>query len=575
MYKNEFQIRQQREKEKQKLEDAATAQVYESYIATFKGSDTGSSDKSKTFVRGGIFNPGEVAPPTETSSSSSSSSSNIPSNNKETYTLGKAESCPTTTEPETKPSFGAIPRKLLATSSTSSSSSSSSSTSNATHKKSEELTNAELVKTTTNLFVKGIPQTIDEEGLFRVFSTCGPVASIRIMWPRQQDDKTWPTNKGFVAYMRRESAEKAFAELNGFVLADSELHVEWYKPIPVPAHPLAIVPAADALGVPRLRTLGVWPVTPEQLRSTQAVVMVPAPSKPSVVVTPPEDRKQRYIIDYTAKVVAAKGGRKFERAVEEAERGNPLYAFLTDKKSPEHTYYKWRVYSYTQGDTEHKWFTGPFQMYAGGPWWLPPPMPAAAAAADGAEGGDCGNPDGSGSGSKVPLSPINVRKLGKFLDNLTISNSRICQVMGFALDHACSAEQVVRVVAESFAAPNAPPPLMIARLFLVSDILYNSSSPAKNAYAYKPLFQDALPGIFRCLAVFYYSLQGRLTAMHFKDQVDRVVGVWEQWSLFPAGFVASLRSAFDSKPSAESTALKRPADLGADAGAPSNKKQNV
>ena len=566
MYKNEFQIRQQREKEKQKLEAAATAQVYESYIATFKGSDGNSSDKSKTFVRGGIFNPGSIAPPSEPSSSSTNSSA--PPSGKETYTLGKAESCPAPaapTEPETKPSFGAIPRKLLATSS----SSSSSSAANASSKKPDEASNPDLIKTSTNLFVRGIPQTFDEEGVFRVFSAYGPVASIRIMWPRQQDDKTRTTNIGFVAYMRRESAERAFAELNGTVLADVELHIEWYKPITVPAHPLALVPDAEALGLPRLRTLASWPVTPEQLRSAQAVVMAPPPPKPSVVVTPPEDKRQRFIIDYTAKVVAAKGGKKFERVVAEAERGNPLYAFLTDRKSPDHTYYKWRVYSYTQGDTERRWFTSPFQMYADGPWWLPPPLPAGADAADGGDG----SADGSGNASKVPLSPINVRRLGKFLGNLTISNSRICQVMGFALDHACSAEQVVRIVAESFAALNAPPPLMIARLFLVSDILYNSSSPAKNAYAYKPLFQDALPGIFRCLALFYYSLQGRLTAMHFKDQVERVVGVWEQWSLFPPDFVASLRSAFDSKPDPEVMTLKRSADVG-DSDVPL-KKQNL
>lgn len=532
MYRNEFQIHQQREKEKQKLEDAETAQVYESYIKTFKGPEKGSSDRAKTFVRGGVFNPeavAEVAPPEEPTGS------DVPPSGKETYTLGKPDS-------EPRPSHGGIPRKVL------SSTSSSSSSSNFSHKRSEEVANVDVIKTSTNLFIRGLSQAVDEERLFRLFSKYGPVASIKIMWPRSQDDKSRIRNTGFLAYMRRDSAEIAITELNGYVLADVELHIEWSKPITIPAYPLALLTDTEAGGLPKLRTLTSWPVTLEQLDSTQTFLSHPPP-KPSVVVVAPESKKQRFVIDYMAKVVAAKGGRKFERAVEEAEKENPLYAFLLDKKSSEYVYYRWRVYSYTQGDTEHKWSTAPFQMFVNGPWWLPPPLPSSSSDSE------------VGGTSKAPLSAVGVGKLGRLLDSLTVSNSKICQVMGFALDHATSAEHVVRIVADSFSVPNIPAPLMVARLFLVSDILYNSSSPAKNAYAYKALFQAALPGIFRCLALFYNSLQGRLTAMHFRDQVERVVSVWEQWALFPSEFIASLRGAFEVKPGPENTSLKRPADF--------------
>lgn len=40
--------------------------------------------------------------------------------------------------------------------------------------------------------------------------------------------------------------------------------------------------------------------------------------------------------------------------------------------SDTHKYYRWRVYSLSQGDSLQKWRTAPFQMVEGGPFWVPP-----------------------------------------------------------------------------------------------------------------------------------------------------------------------------------------------------------
>ncbi len=45
----------------------------------------------------------------------------------------------------------------------------------------------------------------------------------------------------------------------------------------------------------------------------------------------------------------------------------------------------------------------------------------------------------------------------------------------------------------------------VARLFLVSDILHNSTAPVRNASRYRGLLEDTLPDIFQ-------SLQARLAA---------------------------------------------------------------
>jgi hypothetical protein len=64
------------------------------------------------------------------------------------------------------------------------------------------------------------------------------------------------------------------------------------------------------------------------------------------VVAPPDGRLQ-HVID-TMALHVLDGGCAFEQAVMERGRGNPLFDFLFDLKSKEHTYYVWRLYSFAQ-----------------------------------------------------------------------------------------------------------------------------------------------------------------------------------------------------------------------------------
>jgi U2-associated protein SR140 len=50
-------------------------------------------------------------------------------------------------------------------------------------------------------------------------------------------------------------------------------------------------------------------------------------------------------------------------------------SFLFDIHDKNYLYYKWRTYSYAQGDSERTWRIEPFQMSVGGPVWIPPPLP--------------------------------------------------------------------------------------------------------------------------------------------------------------------------------------------------------
>ena len=54
-----------------------------------------------------------------------------------------------------------------------------------------------------------------EEQLCKLFGQYGPLASVKIMWPRTEEEKARNRNCGFVAYMNRSDGERALKELVG------------------------------------------------------------------------------------------------------------------------------------------------------------------------------------------------------------------------------------------------------------------------------------------------------------------------------------------------------------------------
>jgi hypothetical protein len=58
----------------------------------------------------------------------------------------------------------------------------------------------------TNLYVSNMFRTVNEQVLMETFGRYGPLASVKIMWPRkEEDDGTKTHNSGFVAFMVRPS----------------------------------------------------------------------------------------------------------------------------------------------------------------------------------------------------------------------------------------------------------------------------------------------------------------------------------------------------------------------------------
>jgi len=67
-----------------------------------------------------------------------------------------------------------------------------------------------------------------------------------------------------------------------------------------------------------------------------------------------------------------KEGYSFEKVFLENESNNKDFSFLFDLKSPENLYYRWRVYSLFQNDTNKYWRTEPFEIINKGLVWNPP-----------------------------------------------------------------------------------------------------------------------------------------------------------------------------------------------------------
>jgi len=74
------------------------------------------------------------------------------------------------------------------------------------------------------------------------------------------------------------------------------------------------------------------------------------------------------------------------------------------------------------------------------------------------------------------------------LRGLTTQRQRIRDAMCFAIDNSEAANEIVQIMIEALTLCETPIPTKVARLFLVSDILHNSTAPVRNAHAYRSLY---------------------------------------------------------------------------------------
>lgn len=310
----------------------------------------------------------------------------------------------------------------------------------------------------------------------------------------------------------------------------------------------------------------------------------------AIHVIPPADPYRRKFITTVASFIA-KDGSLLERKIAERESNNPKFSFLTNKRSVLQTeeeyqqeliFYRWRVYAFTQSDGFDHWRTQPFVMFQpNGRFWIPPALDKHAAAKEVAEaklkeadilsrkeerkklneqrqfmtGRQLEHAKFGGiSSASEGAAKLNEWEMAKFDElfrkKLCQSRESICNAMAFCFEKSGASKQISDLLKEALLEDGheISPETRIARLFLLSDVLFNSQQPGvRNAYRYRDSIEQMAPEIFESLGKHGKGSAGRMTMNKLNNAVSSVLSAWANWSVYNPIFLDELRARFDGK----------------------------
>uniref|UniRef100_A0A8C0KBI3 U2 snRNP-associated SURP motif-containing protein n=1 Tax=Canis lupus dingo TaxID=286419 RepID=A0A8C0KBI3_CANLU len=403
---------------------------------------------------------------------------------------------------------------------------------------------------TTNLYLGNINPQMNEEMLCQEFGRFGPLASVKIMWPRTDEERARERNCGFVAFMNRRDAERALKNLNGKMIMSFEMKLGWGKAVPIPPHPIYIPPSMMEHTLPPPPSGLPFNAQPrERLKNPNAPMLPPPKNKEDfektlsqaiVKVVIPTERNLLALIHRMIEFVVREGP-MFEAMIMNREINNPMFRFLFENQTPAHVYYRWKLYSILQGDSPTKWRTEDFRMFKNGSFWRPPPLNPYLHGMSEEQETEAFVEEPSKKGA---LKEEQRDKLEEILRGLTPRKNDIGDAMVFCLNNAEAAEEIVDCITESLSILKTPLPKKIARLYLVSDVLYNSSAKVANASYYRKFFETKLCQIFSDLNATYRTIQGHLQSENFKQRVMTCFRAWEDWAIYPEPFLIKLQNIF-------------------------------
>lgn len=404
------------------------------------------------------------------------------------------------------------------------------------------------VPTTTNLYISCISPKMNEEMLCKEFGKYGPLASVKIMWPRTDEERCRTSNRAFVAFMTRRDAERALAALDGKVIMGFEMKLGWGKPARIPPQPLYTPVGVRATppppsGLPfnaqprdRFRNDFTKPLGMSKGELDKTL------SEAVVKVVIPTERNLLFLIHRMIEFVVREGP-VFEAVIMNKEKNNPDFRFLFDNKSQDHVYYRWKLFTILQGQTPTEWRTADFRMFRGGSMWRPPVLNNySQRVEEKAEVEEDAPPEEEVK--KGQLRAEHRQRLETLLKELTPSREDVANAMLFCLERADAAEEVVGHITESFSLLQTPLQKKIARLYLVSDILHNSCAKVAGASYYRKYFETKLTQIFGDLNAAHKNIQARLQAEQFKQKVMSCFRAWEDWAIYPEPYLIHLQNIF-------------------------------
>ncbi|KAL7569685.1 hypothetical protein ACA910_008336 [Epithemia clementina (nom. ined.)] len=434
---------------------------------------------------------------------------------------------------------------------------------------------------TTNIFVGNLAPNLTEEALQQLFGQFGELYSVKIMWPRTAEERARQRLTGFVCFYHRQDAEEAMEACNE---ADPfrngrRLMLRWGKSVlkdknkPPLAVPVVVPPPSlSTVHEPR-RRYNMEDYTPDAAASKyesatnsidHTTTSGPEKLKHKIQVVVPADPRRADVISLVASFVAKDGADLEQRLLHEPTHS---LSFLTpnSESMEEHVFFKWRVYAYAQGDGRYTWRTDPFVMVKHGCVWIPPPVDKEIAARQEEE--ERRQQEELNRQRRRPLKrtevkqrhqtqrPLTQEELDEFhyltREQLCASREAIAQAMAFCFEKCShSAPEIAKLLKDLLllrpeSGGGVEP--RIARLYLLSDVLFNSQQPGvRSAFYYRDAIQQMAPEVFYSLGLTSNS-GGRLTHNKMAKAVSSVLAAWTNWSVYSHTFLDELQARFEGK----------------------------
>ncbi|KAL5523605.1 hypothetical protein ACEPAG_7778 [Sanghuangporus baumii] len=449
---------------------------------------------------------------------------------------------------------------------------------------------------TSNVFVANLPANVNEVVLGNFFAQhCGPVGSVKIMWPRGgpsvgpgADITAARSNRtggltGFVSFMKRKDAETAVHDMDGFDWGGSVLRVGWSKAVPVAAKPAYVVRKGShsrspsrsrerdggrsrsySRERPRYRSRSLSP--PRRYKRTRSYSRSPSRSRGrrryyrsrshsgTRSRSHSYDRsRRRYSRGWSPSRSPSRSRRRSSRnplgrtgvdpdtekfirtvALKVKDNGEKFENLLRDKER-QNPKFKFLFDPATPENRLYRSLVRGEALVEG----FDDEGYNSVYSTDSAEESE------REQGRKNKLGRLARKRFEAMLRALTGKRGELARCMAFSLEHAEAASEVSDIIVASLLVDGTPVPRKVARLHLICDILHNSAAAIPSAWKFRQEFQARLGIVFDHLSSIYHSFPGRITAETFKKQITVVLDMWEDWIVFPPEYIETLRSRLD------------------------------
>jgi hypothetical protein len=133
---------------------------------------------------------------------------------------------------------------------------------------------------------------------------------------------------------------------------------------------------------------------------------------------------------------------------------------------------------------------------------------------------------------------------------LCAAREPICKAMAFCFEKSGAAKQIAGML-QDLVMDNAPDIRLetrMARLYLISDVLYNSQQPGvRNAFLYRDAIERMAPNVFTSLGKHGDGKVGRITMNKLSMAVSTVLDAWGNWSVYNPTFLEEMQARFEGR----------------------------